>query len=135
MQNKIRNTIGEKLLQEAGHVLEEYFHQPIDEAITDLRIRCLIDKDARDPVDILHGLHFSGLFYQIHNEPAALLRNAIARFVNGNYGLCLHCGDSIPVEWLLKSPLLSYCSRCMVNMRPLYREETEREPIADYANY
>ncbi len=124
--------LGEKLLQEAGHVLEEYFHQPLEEAITDLRIRYLIDKDAREPVDILHGLHFSGLFYQIHNDAAEQLRRALARFVDGGYGLCLHCGDTIPEEWLLRSPLLSYCSRCMVNMRPLHKEEKEREMTTDY---
>ncbi len=118
MYRGVKKQLGEKLLQEAGYVLEEYYHQPLEEVITDLRIRCLIDKDVSDPVGLLHGLHFCGLFYQLKNEPAVHVRNAIARFVDGGFGLCLHCGDTIPQEWLMKSPLVEYCARCMVKVSP-----------------
>lgn len=116
--------MAEKLLQQAGYVLEEYYHQPLEEVITDLRIRCLIDKDVDDPVGLLHGLHFSRLFYQLRNEPADQIREAMARFVEGDYGLCLHCGGTIPHEWLMKSPLVQYCSRCMVKVSPSHSGES-----------
>jgi RNA polymerase-binding transcription factor DksA len=114
----IKNQLSENLIREAGHVLEEFYRRPLDEVLAELRMKCLIGKDTRDPVDLLHELHFSRLFYKLKSEAAVHVAKAIARFVDGGYGLCIHCGETIPREWLFRSPLVEYCSRCMVQVSP-----------------
>lgn len=133
MQNKIKMAIAKRLLQEANCLLEKYYRQPIEEVMTDLRIRCFIDKDAHDPIHLLYGLHFSRMFYQVKDDPAVRLRDAIARFVDGGYGKCLHCEREIPIEWLIQSPLLEYCSACMVKEKPSFRAAEERETLLQYS--
>ena len=133
MRSRIKMTLAKRLLQEANCLLEEYYRQPIEEVMTDLRIRCFIDKNAHDPIQLLYGLHFSRLFYQVKDEPAVRLRDAIARFVDGGYGRCLHCGNEIPSEWLIRSPLLDYCSACMVKEKPSLRAAEERETSLEFS--
>lgn len=135
MNKRMRKLLAEKLLREAGFILEEFYHQGINEVITDLRIRCLIDKDAKDAVGILHGLHFSRMLYQLHFGPVVYVRNAIARFVEGRFGYCQECGSDLPREWLRKNPLVEYCSQCMVKVSPSHRESAKRDEIAEQILY
>jgi hypothetical protein len=118
MDTVSKKQLSEKLIREAGHVLEEFYRQPLEDVLAGLRMKCLIGKDTRDPVGLLRELHFSRLFYKLKSETALHVAKAIARFVDGGYGLCLQCGDIIPREWLMRSPLVEYCSRCMVLVSP-----------------
>jgi RNA polymerase-binding transcription factor DksA len=40
------------------------------------------------------------------------LSNAISRIENGNYGLCLNCGDAIAKQRLVVQPAAIKCIEC-----------------------
>jgi RNA polymerase-binding transcription factor DksA len=127
MRANLRRKLGERLLDEAGNVLEICCRQTLDEVITDLRIRSIIDKDAREPADLLYGLHSSKIFYLLTDEPAIHIRNAITRYINNEFGQCKNCKALIPESWLLRSPLVEYCPQCMVRVRPSHVESGIRD--------
>ncbi len=134
MHTRIKKQLGEKLLQEAGKILEKYCHQTLDEVINDLRIRCLIDRDAEDAVSLIYGLHASKLFYQLHSEAVVYVRDAMARFVNGEIGFCKNCNYTIPQEWLMRNPMIEYCSHCMVKVSASHREVSIRGEVYAYSS-
>lgn len=115
MEKNTKIQIGAALLEEIDKVFRERFHIPLEQMITELRIRNMFDCISPDDTySILSGIRRSGVLFFSNDNSIVRLRKAIDRYVDGSYGYCIHCKDSIPEEWLLKTPLLEYCYDCTI---------------------
>jgi DnaK suppressor protein len=45
-------------------------------------------------------------------QQLAQINTALARLAGGQYGICLHCGEEIPIERLKAIPSAIYCVAC-----------------------
>jgi len=134
MNGKKKNRLAEQLLDELNQFLQEFYHQTLEEVVTDLKIRCLIDSETDDPNSILVGIQQSGLFYQIKNDAANRIRNAIERYMNNEIGTCINCEQPIPEDWITRNPLVEYCSSCLVKMIPTGEQIYRHEEVSDFAS-
>ncbi|GEM_PF-1717957 len=117
-----KEKVGKQLLKEIDTVFQYYFRQTLDEVITELRIRCIIAGRTNNAVNLISEIHNCGVLNTNSETPVKYLRRAIERFASDSFGLCSHCGASIPEDWLLRSPLVEYCSHCMLQARPSYEK-------------
>jgi len=126
MDSVTKKKVGEKLLHEIDTLCQFYFRQTLDEVITELRIRCIISGRINDPVHLITDLHRCGFLNCNSTTPVVYLRKAIERFAGDSFGLCVYCGEIIPEEWLLRNPLIEYCSHCMLQARSSHTIEREK---------
>lgn len=50
---------------------------------------------------------------------AASLKNALRRIEDGDYGVCMECGDDIAERRLLASPTATHCIDCMTELESM----------------
>jgi len=127
MNREIKNKVGEILLNEFDSLCKKYYHQTLDEVVTELRIRCIIARSTNDPVNLISDLYRSGVLNSYSDPVVMALRKAMQRYVFEVIDVCTHCNGTIPDEWLLKNPMIEYCSYCMVNLRSSTQVEDSRQ--------
>ncbi len=101
------------LVHELNLVMQFYFHQSIDDIMDELRCQSHCIGNSSQPDAILKTIYHSGVLYQRSDKIVSQMRNAVARFVRGTYGLCLQCGGAIPQLQLLNTPTTDVCIDCI----------------------
>ncbi len=101
------------LMHELNLVMQFYFHQSIDDIIDELRYQSHCIGNPSQPDAILKTIYHSGVLYQRSDKIVSQMRNAIARYVRGTYGLCIQCGENIPVLQLMNTPTTDLCADCI----------------------
>lgn len=109
----VHTDVQRSLLQELNLVMRHYFHQSIDDIMDELRCQLHCIQSSSQPDVILKTIYQSGVLYQRSDKIVSQMRNAVARFVRGTYGLCSHCGGDIPVLQLMNTPTTDLCIACI----------------------
>jgi RNA polymerase-binding transcription factor DksA len=116
MDNLVNKQIGVKLLKEIDRVMHCQYRHSFESMKNKLH---LIESSSNDPASSLASIQKSGILYISSDPYLVRIREAVRRFIDGTYGTCIDCGQSIPVEWLLRSPLLEYCYECSILLQPM----------------
>ena|SRR5215467_10442482 len=71
--------------------------------------------NSQDPADQASNSYTKELLFSQSTNERLMLRlieEALDRFENGNFGLCLNCGDEIQSKRLEALPWARYCIKC-----------------------
>jgi len=68
--------------------------------------------DAMDLAKSLVDAEINASIVERAEQQLAQIDSALARLDDGQYGICLECGEDIPVERLRAIPSALYCVRC-----------------------
>ncbi len=84
-------------------------------ARTDVDGRATSDIDTQDPVDKANGSFAKEYFFQQSDAERAILglvQAALARAENGEFGICVACGQPLEPKRLEAVPWARHCIRC-----------------------
>ncbi len=68
--------------------------------------------DSKDSLQMRQDIEIIESEEAIEEKEIKLIKNALQRIGNGNYGYCLSCGDPVRVERLKAVPETLYCIPC-----------------------
>ena len=101
-----------KLLEEVDSVCRYMFHQSVDEITKDLQRKTSLPVLKVTPEEKLRMLYRSGILFQNSDKVLVRAREAVARFVHGEYLICTRCGEGIPPARLAVTPTANLCMKC-----------------------
>lgn len=100
-----------------------------EDMLTDLRQKntdaaSVSDAGVPDPGDSSLSAYLTDFLHLLSDsrrEEILKIDEALQRLEDGSYGICLNCGEQIPIERLEVQPYTSHCVAC--------KEELEREAL------
>jgi RNA polymerase-binding transcription factor DksA len=113
MAGFVHDDVQRSLLGELNLVLKHYFHQNVNDIMNDLYCQSKNIDHTVDPDKVIRAIYRSGLLYQNSDKILSQIRNAVARFVHGEYGMCSKCGGEIASVQLMNAPTADLCSHCI----------------------
>ncbi len=123
MAVQIHYQVQQSLLRELNLVTRFYFHQTVDDILTELRCQSNSFEHSSQPDSILKTIYHSGILYQRSDKIVSRLRNAIARYVHGSLGVCQFCGITIPPGQLMENPTSDACLKCVAEQYKMVYEK------------
>ncbi len=112
MNSAAFHTIKQALLREVDQILWRDLHQSLAEVLNDLYIRRFTMRIDPLSDDVFRVMARAGVLDTLANPKALELRDALQRLERGTFGLCLHCGEELPVPLLEQEPTARYCPPC-----------------------
>jgi len=113
MAVQVQNEVKNSLLQELNLVTRYYFHQSVDDIMNDLHCQSKCVEYSSQADVILKTIHNSGVLFQRSDKIITQVRDAVARYVRGTYGVCVRCGNTISKTQLVEAPTRSMCNTCI----------------------
>ena len=92
-------------------------------AVAEVPMAASLAGDFLDIAQSVQNQELAGLNAQRLSERARRLRIALSRVSDGQYGICVECGDSIPSKRLVAVPDATTCLAC--------QQRLERTRLAD----
>lgn len=109
----------ERILKEICTILRDKYHQDCREIAEYRILELLSERDQKSLAPQERGRYVSiGYFLDFRNDQRFLeLHEAYRRIQQGNYGLCLCCGNEISDADLDRNPCKRICPRCELSLK------------------
>jgi RNA polymerase-binding transcription factor DksA len=109
------------LLRELDVRFQRSYHERLSEIINDLRLHHTEIKPDANTDELISIIDRSKLLYFVSDPAIKELRATFERLRKGTFGICEHCGETIPSELLEKTPTMTLCAICYDRTFPGFR--------------
>jgi DnaK suppressor protein len=106
------------LLRELDVRFQHSYHERLSEIINDLRLHHTEIKPDANADELISIIDRSKILYFASDPPIKELRATFERLRKGTFGICEHCGETIPAELLEKTPTMNLCDPCFGQRAP-----------------